>query len=77
MCFCNQMFNPNYVNPDYYHQIYVEIEAQRYIDNQNREVMNAVKAFRDLCESVKKLDSQHQQQAFLLCLGEAAKEFGW
>lgn len=75
--FNNQMFNPTYVNPNYYHQMQAQIEAQRYEAQQNKEVMDAVKAVRDLCKAVKKMDMQHQQQAFNLCLGEIALECGW
>ena len=39
--------------------------------------MKAVKAMHDLCEAVKKMDAEHQQQAAALCLAEVAREFGW
>lgn len=35
------------------------------------------KAIHDLCEAVKQLDDQHQQNAFYACLAEIAREFNW
>lgn len=75
MNFNNQMFNPQYVNQQYYNSIREEILKYNY--EQNKEVANAVKAMHDLCEAVKKLDSQHQQTAFYACLAEMAKEMNW
>lgn len=75
MNFNNQMFNPQYVNQQYYNSIREEILKYNY--EQNKEVVNAVKAMHDLCEAVKKLDSQHQQTAFYACLAEMAKEMNW
>lgn len=71
--FYNQMFNPQYVNPEYYSLI----KQQQYQAKQNEEVANAVKAIHDLCEAVKKLDEEHQQIAFSACLVEMAREFNW
>ena len=71
--FYDQMFNPQYVNWEYYHQI----EQQQYEANQDKEIIKAVKAIHDLCEAVKQLDNQHQQIAFSACLAEMAKEFNW
>ena len=64
--FYNQMFNPQYVNLEYYRQI----EQWQYEAKQNEEIAKAVKATRDLCEAVKELDDQHQQIAFAACLAE-------
>ena len=74
--FCNQMFNPAYVNPNYYQSIQAQAMWQ-YEQNQNAEVQKAVKATRDLCKAVIKLDVEHQQQAFYACLAVVAFEFGW
>ena len=51
--------------------------VEKYNQEQNTEVTNAIKAIHDLCEAIKKMDMQHQQEAFGLCLAEMAKEFGW
>ena len=67
------MFNPQYVNLEYYRRV----EQMQYQAKQNEEVANAVKAIHDLCEAVKKLDDQHQQIAFSACLAEMAKELDW
>ena len=73
--FQEQMFNPSYVNPNYYQQNQMEI--MRYQQDQTLEVVQAVKAMHDLCEAVKKMDMPHQQQTFMLCLEEMAREFNW
>lgn len=75
MYFNERMFNPQYVNPGYYNQIQEEIA--QYQIQQNVEISKMVKAMRDMCESVKKMDEQHQQEAFIACLGVMAQEFGW
>ena len=75
MEFYNKMFNQAYVNQTYYNQN--QAQVQRYQQEQTCEVLKAQKAFRDLCEAVKKMDAQHQEQAFFLCLAEAACQFGW
>ena len=75
MYFNNQMFNPTYVNAQYYQANAFQIQQYNY--EQNKEVANAVKAMHDLLEATKKLDEQHQQIAFWLCLDEIAKESNW
>ena len=77
MQFNNQMFNPSYVNPNYYYQMQSFIESQRHTVEQNQEVAKAVKAFHDLCEAINKMDEQHQQQTYYLCLAEMANQSGW
>ena len=71
--FYNQIFNPQYVNLQYYRQI----EKLQYEAKQKEEVAKAVKAIHDLCEAVKQLDDQHYQVAFSACLAEMAREFNW
>ncbi|WP_295093662.1 hypothetical protein [Ruminococcus sp.] len=73
--FYNQFFNPQYVNPDYYRQNQEQI--MHYQQEQCKEVRNVVKAVHDLCEAYKKLDPQHQQEAFCAALTEFARESGW
>lgn len=75
MYFNDKMFNPLYVNPVYYNQ--VQSQIAQYNFEQNTEQIKALKAFHDMCEAVKKLDDQHQQELFVSCLGVMAKEFGW
>lgn len=67
------MFNPQYVNLQYFRQI----EQLQYETKQNEEVAKAVNAIHDLCEAVKQLDDNHQQIAFSACLAEIAREFNW
>lgn len=69
------MFNPQYVNQSYYYQMQSQIAQYNF--RQNQEVMNAMKAARDLCQAVKKLDGPYQQEAFYGCLSVMAVEFGW
>ena len=66
--FYDQMFNPTYVNQSFYQSIPSQTMWQ-YQQDQNAEVQKAVKAIYDLCEAVNKLDAEHQQQAFCVCLG--------
>lgn len=73
--FCGNMFNQQYVSQNNYVQLQNEI--YRYQANQNNEVLKAVKAMHDLCEAVKNMDPEHQQQAAVMCLAEVAREFGW
>ncbi len=75
MYFYNQMFNPQYVNQDYYRQIANQVAQYNY--QQNVEVLKVVNAFHDFLESTKKLDNQHQKMAFDLCVLELAKEMNW
>lgn len=75
MYFNDRMFNPQYVNPTYYNQIQAQIAQYNF--EQNTEQAKALKAFREMCEAVKRLDEQHQQELFMACLGVMAKEFGW
>ena len=74
--FYDQMFNPTYVNQSFYQSIPSQTMWQ-YQQAQNAEVQKAVKAIYDLCEAVNKLDAEHQQQAFCVCLGIIAAELGW
>ena len=71
--FNNMMFNPQYVNADYYNQI----RQFEYNQNQDKKVRDAIKAMHDLCDAVKDMDQEHQQQAFLGCLGVMAEELNW
>lgn len=71
--FNNMMFNPQYVNADYYNQI----RQFEYNQNQDKKVRDAMKAMHDLCDAVKDMDQTHQQQAFWGCLGVMAEEFHW
>lgn len=74
--FYDQMFNPTYVNQSFYQSIPSQTMWQ-YQQDQNAEVQKVVKAIYDLCEAVNKLDAEHQQQAFCVCLGIIAAELGW
>lgn len=73
--FYNQFFNQQYVTPEYYNQNLYQIA--QYQQEQSKEVLNVVKAVHDLCEAYKRLDTDHQQQAFYMALAEMANEFGW
>ncbi len=75
MYFNNQMFNPQYVNRQFYQDNLSQI--QQYNFEQDKEVANAVRAIHDLLKSIKKLDNQHQEVAFWACLAEIARENNW
>lgn len=71
--FFNQMFNPQYVNPNYYHIL----QQQQYECRQQDEVAKVVKAFDDMIKASQKLDVQHQQIAFQACLARFSAEQNW
>lgn len=74
MYFNDRMFNPQYVNQNYY----LQLQQQQYYETaQNLEVQKAVKAVRDLCETIKKLDEPHQKQAFYYCLAEMVQHYNF
>lgn len=73
--FYNQMFNPSYVNQDFYQSIPPQTMWQ-YQQNQSAEVVKAMKATHDLCVAVNN-GCGTQQQAFCVCLGIIAAELGW
>lgn len=77
MDFYEQMFNSQYVNRDYYHQLQQQQCQIQYELDQSKKVGDAAKAIEDLCKAVKSLDSAHQQEAFLCCLRVLAKEYNW
>lgn len=77
MYFNDMMFNSQHENSTYYQQQLQTIQQKQYQVQQDINVADAVKALHDLCEAVKKMDLPHQQQAFMLCLEEMAKQFGW
>ncbi len=72
--FQTMMFNPQYVNPDYYHQMEQQMHYQA---EQNKKVEDAVKAMHDLCKATRGMDYAHQQEAFYKCLAVMAAENRW
>ena len=73
--FNNQLFNPLYVNPQYYHSIESQIQQNEF--EQYKEIGNAMKAIHDLFEAARKIDTQHQTAAFNACLAQLAIEMNW
>lgn len=73
------MFNPNwYYNPNYFNQqTYAQMQAQIYEQSQQKEVFNAVKAYKDLLDAIEKLDPAHQETAARCCLFELGKRMNW
>lgn len=67
------MFNPNFINEDYYRKM----KAQNYDDDQNERVMKVVNSCNDMLDQVSGMDEKHQQLAFWLCLAEIARRNGW
>ncbi len=74
MYFNNHMFNTQYVNPDYYRLV---LEQNRYSQEQDKKVLDAVKAIHDLCDAIKGMDEAHQQTAFYACLAEMGCCLNW
>ena len=69
--FYNMMFNQQYVNPDYYHQLQ---QQYQYKMEQDKKVLEAEKAMHDLCKAIRGMDDAHQQEAFYKCLAVLAAE---
>ena len=73
------MFNPNwYYNPNCFNpQAYAQMQAQQYEQSQQKEVYNAVKAYKDFLDAMEKLDPAHQQDVFRGCFCEIAIRKHW
>ena len=48
-----------------------------YQKNQSEHVTKAVHAFADMMNEIDQMDSQHQEQTFMLCLEEMATRRRW
>lgn len=58
----NQIFNQQYVNPDYLQQL-----QQQHHNQQQQEIAKAVKALHDYCDAARKITPEYRQQAFCVC----------
>ncbi len=70
------LYNPNYINPQAYRDQQIRI-VQEYERDQQKEILNAHKALSDFLDAVQKVDSNHQEQLFMVCFGEIAKRNQW
>ena len=70
------LYNPNYINPQAYHDQQIRI-TQEYERDQQKEILNAHKALNDFLDAVQKVDNQHQEQLFMVCFGEIARRNQW
>lgn len=75
MNFNNQVFNPQFMNEQYYQSVKAQIDM--YNQQQDESVYKTVKAFHDFIEASNKLDPTHQEIAAYGCLAELAKMNGW
>lgn len=65
----DQMFNPQYVNPNYLQQLQMQHDyAQR------QEIAKAVKAIHDYFDAARKIEPQYQEMAFGACISAALEE---
>ncbi len=69
------MFNPQFVNSEYYWSQYSTI--QNYQKDQSEHVVKAVHAFNDLMNEIGQMDAEHQEQVTMICLAEMARRYGW
>ena len=69
MFYQNRNYNPNYFNP----QAYAQMQAQQYEQSQQKEVYNAVKAYKDFLDAMEKLDPAHKETAAHCCVFELGK----
>ena len=65
----DQMFNPQYVNPEYIRQMQVQHDRE-----QRQEIGKAVKAMRDYLDAIGKIEPQYQQEAFAACAAVILEE---
>ncbi len=72
MYFNEMMYNPAYVNRNYYNQMQKQSVGNNF--QQDIEVQKAANAVRDLCRAVKNMDEEHQKAAFFTCLGVMVQE---
>ena len=69
----NWYYSPNCFNP----QTYAQMQVQQYEKWQQKEVYNAVKAYKDFLDAMEKLDSAHQQDVYRGCFFEVGKRMHW
>ena len=69
----NWYYNPSCFNP----QAYAQIQAQQYEQSQQKEVFNAIKAYKDFLDAMEKLDSTHQHSVFMGCFFEIGRHKRW
>ena len=69
------IYNPNYVNPDYLRQL----DAQNNHWQQQKKIVDMVKAISDYCNAARDLEPMYQQQAMEACLAEISlqAEMDW
>lgn len=65
----DQIFNQQYVNPDYLQQLQLQHHAE-----QQAEIIKAVKALHDYFDAARKIEPAYQQQAFLACASAILEE---
>lgn len=73
MFYQNRNYNPNYFNP----QAYAQMQAQQYEQSQQKEVYNAVKAYKDFLDAMGKLDPAHKEDVYRGCFIEVAISKHW
>lgn len=64
------IYNPNYVNPDYLRQL----DAQNTHWQQQKKIVDMVKAISDYCNAARDLEPMYQQQAMEACLAEIFRQ---
>lgn len=74
--FNDWLYNPYYINAQAYQNQQIRI-MQEYERDQQKEIANAHKALQDFLDTVQKVDSNHQEQLFMVCFGEIAKRNRW
>ena len=65
----DQFFNPQYANVDYLRQCQRQHEAE-----QQREILNAVKAIHDYFDAARKITPEYEQVAFISCIAAVVEE---
>ena len=65
-----QLFNPEYVNEEYIRQL----QQQQHDAEQQKEILNVVKAIHDYFNAARKISPDYQQIAFNACIATIVKE---
>lgn len=63
------IFNPNYMNPDYLQQL----QMKRHYEQQKK-IGDMVKAISDYCKAARDIEPEYQQEALAACLAEAMRQ---
>ena len=68
----DQIFNQQYVNPDYL----LQLQQRQYHAEQQAEIQKAVKALHDYCDAARKIAPEYRELAVRKCIEAIVLEMG-